>query len=377
MDTSSEIKDSMMFPEKPLRKFGNRRFCCNGRCSILTNCVGLPLTVLMSIYSIVQILYFINKFITISSSIRICFFISHIAMFFLVLSQTLIVSLSNSGFFYPKKEILSSDSRLKTMIANISNQDFFLKYCITCNIVRDLRVFHCKHCNLCVLRHDHHCPWLSVCIGYRNHKKFLFLLFLTVIYLILNGFTISIILINPDYLYFSSKENEAILQTKDYIFGSVFCIILLLLFIFVITLIWYQCYFISTNQTTSENLRRNKNAKNPYTMESCSKNQSEFFIDPLGYKKRIQYNDSAKSFLELSSLLTDYIDNIDKTFPLRKNMIKEKEEKKEKDSDEISRQTEMTLSSIGGEKKERASSIEMKQNDSSSDKEKNLVDNVV
>ena len=108
MDTSSEIKDSMMFPEKPLRKFGNRRFCCNGRCSILTNCVGLPLTVLMSIYSIVQILYFINKFITISSSIRICFFISHIAMFFLVLSQTLIVSLSNSGFFYPKKEILSS-----------------------------------------------------------------------------------------------------------------------------------------------------------------------------------------------------------------------------------------------------------------------------
>ena len=112
-------------------------------------------------------------------------------------------------------------------------------------------------------------------------------------------------------------------------------------------------------------------------MESCSKNQSEFFIDPLGYKKRIQYNDSAKSFLELSSLLTDYIDNIDKTFPLRKNMIKEKEEKKEKDSDEISRQTEMTLSTIGGEKKERASSIEMKQNDSSSDKEKNLVDNVV
>ena len=112
-------------------------------------------------------------------------------------------------------------------------------------------------------------------------------------------------------------------------------------------------------------------------MESCSKNQSEFFIDPLEYKKRIQYNDSAKSFLELSSLLTDYIDNIDKTFPLRKNMIKEKEEKKEKDCDEISRQTEMTLSTIDEKKKERASSIEMKQNDSSSDKEKNLVDNVV
>ena len=111
-------------------------------------------------------------------------------------------------------------------------------------------------------------------------------------------------------------------------------------------------------------------------MDSCSKNQSEFFIDPLGYKKRIQYNDSAKSFLELSSLLTDYIDNIDKTFPLRKNMIKEKDEKKEKDSDEISRQTEMTLSTIDEKKKDRANSIEMKQNDSS-DKEKNLVDNVV
>lgn len=376
MDTSSEIKDSMMFPEKPLRKFGNRRFCFNGRCSILTNCAGLPLTLLMSFYSIVQMLYFVNKFITISSSIRLCFFIAHSVMFILVLLQTLIVSFSNSGVFYPQKEILSSDSRLKMMIANINNQDFFLKYCTTCNIVRDLRVFHCKHCNLCVLRHDHHCPWLSVCIGYRNHKKFLFLLFLTFLYLILNGFTMSIILLNPSYLYFNSSENETILLTQDYILGSVFCILLLLLFIFVLSLIGYQIYFISTNQTTSENLRRNKNAKNPYTMDSCSKNQSEFFINPLGFKKRVQYNESATSFLELASLLTDYIDNIDKTFPLRKKMIKEKEVKKEKDVDEISRQTEMTISTIDENHKERANSIEMKQHDSN-DKEKKLVDNVV
>ena len=30
---------------------------------------------------------------------------------------------------------------------------YTLKYCNTCNIVRDLRVFHCKYCNHCVFRH--------------------------------------------------------------------------------------------------------------------------------------------------------------------------------------------------------------------------------
>ena len=56
------------------------------------------------------------------------------------------------------------------MIATIKEQDYFLKFCYTCKIAKDLRVYHCPECGVCILRHDHHCPWLSTCIGLNNHK---------------------------------------------------------------------------------------------------------------------------------------------------------------------------------------------------------------
>ena len=38
-------------------------------------------------------------------------------------------------------------------IAEYEGKSYELKYCNTCNIIRDLRVFHCKYCDYCVFRH--------------------------------------------------------------------------------------------------------------------------------------------------------------------------------------------------------------------------------
>ncbi|XP_027197920.2 putative palmitoyltransferase ZDHHC24 [Dermatophagoides pteronyssinus] len=50
-------------------------------------------------------------------------------------------------------------------------------YCYICEANIPPRAFHCKQCNRCILRRDHHCVFTSCCIGYKNYKYFMGLLF--------------------------------------------------------------------------------------------------------------------------------------------------------------------------------------------------------
>ena len=62
------------------------------------------------------------------------------------------VSFSDPGFI--AEGSLEETFYDKTVpIVEINKESFLLKYCSTCKIVRDIRVFHCKICNLCVMRH--------------------------------------------------------------------------------------------------------------------------------------------------------------------------------------------------------------------------------
>jgi len=54
----------------------------------------------------------------------------------------------------------------------VGGQKFTLKYCKTCNLIRDIRTFHCNTCGLCIEKHDHHCSYLSNCVGVYNYRKF-------------------------------------------------------------------------------------------------------------------------------------------------------------------------------------------------------------
>ena len=44
--------------------------------------------------------------------------------------------------------------------------------------------FHCNTCGRCVESFDHHCPFINNCLGYRNHKYFMFFIFSYALFLL-------------------------------------------------------------------------------------------------------------------------------------------------------------------------------------------------
>ena len=131
----------------------------------------------------------------------------------------------------------------------VGGKKYFLKYCSTCNIIRDVRTFHCSRCNLCVEKHDHHCGYVSNCVGSYNYKKFF--LFVVIGY-------IDITIVFFTCLHFALKFGWNLESGEEYL---MFLLILIMIFVgffefFVFWMIVQHIQIIVVNRTTREFIKR-------------------------------------------------------------------------------------------------------------------------
>lgn len=278
---------------------GNKYFFCSGKFSINPKPVGLPIYLIIFSYNFGHTFYNLYKFIFEDDFLYLILFIILCVLFSLQIIQTFITVLIDPGSFLPNiKEDNSNSFDAKLMIATIKDQDYFLKFCYTCKIARDLRVHHCRDCGLCILRHDHHCPWLSTCIGLNNHHHFIYLLIINLIFFL---YTLGI------HLYFLIFVNLSNFEHVEIIFVYFLIVLNGCIFLFHLILLINHAKYICQGQTTSEKIKRNRGAINPFCLPTKCENMNEFWKYPMKYKERINYNDKALKYLSTNILINDYL----------------------------------------------------------------------
>jgi len=147
----------------------------------------------------------------------------------------------------------------------VGGRGYFLKFCTTCNLIRDVRTFHCSSCNLCVEKHDHHCGYVSNCIGAYNYKKFVYFIIFAYVHVSLIFFT---------SVHFLFKYAQRIESDFHYL---LFFIAILILFggffeFFLFWMIIQHAQIIIKNRTTREMI---KNKEYPVYNRGIKKNCRE------------------------------------------------------------------------------------------------------
>ena len=102
-------------------------------------------------------------------------FIFYIISIFSLISHILSI-ITNNSIFYSKKKILFDKENLTIQNKN-NNINNSAIYCSICKIYKINKIHHCSKCNICIDEMDHHCPWICNCVGKKNKKYFMLLLF--------------------------------------------------------------------------------------------------------------------------------------------------------------------------------------------------------
>eukprot|EP00472_Partenskyella_glossopodia_P006315 CAMPEP_0197524790 /NCGR_PEP_ID=MMETSP1318-20131121/9888_1 /TAXON_ID=552666 /ORGANISM="Partenskyella glossopodia, Strain RCC365" /LENGTH=328 /DNA_ID=CAMNT_0043077829 /DNA_START=138 /DNA_END=1124 /DNA_ORIENTATION=- len=146
----------------------------------------------------------------------------------------------------------------------------YYRHCSACNLYKPDRTHHCRICDKCVLRMDHHCPWISNCVGYRNYKTFLLLLFYAIACLcfILGGMARRLV-----YAF------RPIMNTTTFLLEDLLVLVvyLLCMFLFIALCMFFTFHMnLTLNNMTTIELREKKNNSDPFIVHRFNVAHAKF-----------------------------------------------------------------------------------------------------
>lgn len=141
-----DFKTKLMMNKK---KFGNINLYSNGVFN--KSSIGIYFTTFIIILTCLVMIIIINHSIE-NFSVNLMISLGTYVFSILTITMCLIVCFSDPGFI-AEGNLEEKEYDKLVPLAVVQERNFMLKYCYTCKIVRDLRVFHCKVCNLCIMRH--------------------------------------------------------------------------------------------------------------------------------------------------------------------------------------------------------------------------------
>ena len=96
-------------------------------------------------------------------------------------------------------------------------------FCFYCKLIKSTRTFHCMVCGKCVEKFDHHCVYINNCLGYRNHKYFMFFLGFIGVYIVTSSAAriIAYFLLDVNQVHGNADDNWVIFTTIALIYTLV------------------------------------------------------------------------------------------------------------------------------------------------------------
>ncbi len=131
--------------------------------------IGIFAFVLVVYYCMIVNLYYMNGEIVFGNGIVKLFSIIYLLLFHILLALC--------AYCYVTVMFKNPGEPPQFWGFNDRPEDRRKRFCMICNKFKPERCHHCSTCGRCVLVMDHHCPWLNNCVGFKNRKVFMLLLF--------------------------------------------------------------------------------------------------------------------------------------------------------------------------------------------------------
>lgn len=130
-----------------------------------------------------------------------------------------------------------------------------LRFCHKCNANKPDRTHHCKKCGRCILKMDHHCNWTANCVGFRNYRYFVSVLFWATV-------SIGFVLVTQAWITWDVWQSPYKAMTEYLILAQY--AFSLFQFANIAPLLFYHFRLISMGMTTLEYMEKYRTPDKPY-----------------------------------------------------------------------------------------------------------------